>query len=215
MAQKKSSKSQGNELAQVEQKQKRQQRLLNTMEKREQWMKWLIIGLVILVLLLILFLGYATDWTRGLRKDKDVTGNPDASTMLDSTKAKDGANTIGSGANGSNGSGGDGGATTNRDSAKDSSTTSTSNTSTTTNNSTTTTDPGTPTDNSDLISLYDGTSLGDDIAKILNSVPPTVSQSCHTELLVQVCDFTEGDSTVTTKSLLGSGLITSITKNFE
>jgi hypothetical protein len=213
-SQPKLSKSQTGELAKVEQKQQRQQKLLDTMEKRERWMKWVIIGLIVLVLLLILFLGYATDWTKGLHKDA-ATNTPTAldSASLPSGGTQSGASTVGgsNGSNGSNGGSSANGTTTNSGTAKETTNTSTSNTSTTTNN--TTTPAGNP--SSGLLSLYSDTSAGDNISQVLDqaSTLEGVTKVCHTELLVQVCDFTDGVVTVTTKNLLGSGLITSVTNN--
>jgi cytoskeletal protein RodZ len=221
------------ELAQIERKQKSQQKLLTALQRREDWMKWLILALIILILLLILFFGYATDWTRGLRKD--ATTSTDAG--LDSLKSSGGGTTSTSGSgSGSTATtpdtGGTGGTSntsrtsTNTGTNNGSTSTNTgsttresSNTSTTTNNTTTnnnTTTPSTPQPNSGLLDLYANASVGDNVSSILDRLPSLVgvSKTCHNEVLIQVCDFTDGNATITTKNLLGTGILTSITKDF-
>jgi hypothetical protein len=222
MAQKKSPRSntRTSELSKLEKNQSKQQRLIGSLTKREEWMKWAIVALSVLVLFLILFFGYATDWGHGLSKDSDVDGT---GTSLDAAKTADGtgtgASTLGtSGSNGTSTNGSSGtssnAAKTNSadNTAKESTSTSTTNNSTTTTNNTTT--PTTPT--SGLLPLYLDTSIGDNISTVVDSLSslPGVSQTCHNELLIQVCDFTDGALTVTTKNLLGTGIITSIVKNF-
>lgn len=203
-------------LDQLEKGQRKQQRLLDKMQQREDWMRWLIIGLIILLILLILFFGYATDWTKGLRKDAATTNDAGTTSATgsgtDSTSTTPAGTGSGSGSTGSNNTGTNstGSTTTGTNStSKESSTssTNTSNTSTTTNNTTT------PSDNA-ITSLYKSISVGETISSVLDQVPAGVSTTCHTDILVQICDFTEDGLTVTTKNLLGSGLITSVTNNF-
>lgn len=210
------------ELSKIEKGQRQQQRMLDTMRQREDWMRWLLVALIIIVILLILFFGYATDWTKGLRKDAATGATNDAATTAAGTDTSANSatpSTTGSTGTGTN-TGTSTGSTSNTGTTGTSSTTTGTNStskesSSTTNNSTTTNNTTTPatTDNSGLLNLYANSSVGDNISSILDNLPANVNKTCHTELLVQVCDLTEGALTVTTKNLLGTGIVTSITKN--
>jgi hypothetical protein len=203
------------ELAKVAEREKRQERLLKTYKKHERWMKWVIIGLIILVLLLILLAGYATDWTRGLNKDSSYKSTPLA-TSLDAVSGEGDTDTANQVTNGT-------GTTTRTTNGQSNNSTNTAKE--TTNNSTTTvretttnnnnnpTDPSTP--SNALINLYTETNAGDNIDGILdlaNGLGLTIE--CQNDILIQTCRFIDGDLTITTKNLLGTGIITSITKNF-
>ena len=187
-------------------------------------MKWLLIGVIILLLLLILLAGYATDWLNGVSKDaatKSPTTSLDASTSDDGTTGGTGTDTATTGTTGTTTTGTNTsgtatnttgtGTTTNNTSRESSNTSSTTNNNTsTTTNTTTTTSPS-----SGLLSLYADSSAGDSISDVLNNAALLgVSKDCRNEVLIQVCDFTDGNFTVTTKNLLGTGLVTSVTKDF-
>jgi cytoskeletal protein RodZ len=207
-------------MADLQKEQRNEQRMITRMVKNEQFMKWLLIGVIILLLLLILFAGYATDWLRGLSKDS-TSGTDGVTTTQDAATGADG--TTGTGATGtSTGTGSTNtsntGSTNTGTKSSDSSNTSKETTSTTTNNSSTTNNNTTSTTpSSGLLSLYSDSSVGDNVSDILkNASLLGVSQDCHDELLIQVCDFTDGSGnlSVTTKNLLGTGILTSVTKNF-
>jgi len=196
--------------------QRQERKLIGDMIKRERIMKWILIGIAILLLLLILFLGYATDWLKGISKD-DAVGTTGISAANDANTTPNG--TAGTGSTGTNGTTNNGSTTgtssTNTTGTNSSNTSKeTSSTSTTTNN-TTTNNTTTPTPSSSLLSLYTDSSVGDNISGLLDNASLLgISKTCHTEVLIQVCDFTDGNATITTKNLLGTGIVTSITKDF-
>ncbi len=165
-------------------------------------MKWVIATAVIVVLLLLLLLGFATDWTRGLHGSS--SGTTPISSNLDSlhsgTTTTTPANTSG------------GGGTNSTSTGEHSSTTTTNNSTTTTTNNGGTT-PGQP--SSGLLGLLSGISIGDninDVTKQANLLG--IAASCHTDVLIQTCTFDDGSGTITTKDIAGTGVITSVTKNF-
>ncbi len=199
----------------------RQKKLIQQLKKKENWMKWALVASLIVILLLLLFIGYATDWTTGLRKDAATTP---ISTDLDSSKSGTGsdAGTSGTGSNGSGGAGSNGGTggtggtgstggsgtntTTDRSSSNTSSTT--NNSSTTTNNNTTTPAPtSTPEDN--LLTLFVGTNVGESIEGIIAQAQGLgIGVECSDVLLIKECTFTAGNTSFSTKSV--SGIITSV-----
>jgi len=66
-----------------------------------------------------------------------------------------------------------------------------------------------------LLSLYGSSSAGNNIDDVLhNATQLGISGTCSTQLLVQTCTFTQGSNTVTIKNLLGTGIVTSVIKNF-
>lgn len=215
-------------LEKIQQNQRKEDKMMADMSRKERLMKWLLIGVLILLLLLILFAGYATDWLKGVNKDSandtktGISTTNDAATSPDGTTTgtTGGTDTTGTSTNGtstnrsntsntsSTGTTGTNSSNTNREST---SSTTTNNTSTTTNNNTTT--PTTP--SSGLLSLYTDSSVGDTISSILNNASLLgISKQCHNEVLIQVCEFQEGDRIVTVKNLLGTGIVTSVLKNF-
>lgn len=215
-------------LESIQKDQQKERKILGSIMRQEQYSKWMLIAIIVLLLLLILFAGYATDWLRGLKKD-DV-GTTGIKTSLDSATTAN-ESTAGSTNSGSgSGSTGGGGTTTTGSNTGSTSTTNTGTTSTarestntttnssTTNNSSTTTNNNTTTpaeQESKLLNLYADTSIGETISSVLNDASLLgVSKECRNEVLIQVCDFRDGDLLVTTRNLLGTGLITSITKNF-
>jgi hypothetical protein len=214
-------------LESIQKDQQKERKLLGSIMRQEQYSKWLLIAIIVLLLLLILFAGYATDWLRGLKKDD--TGTTGIKTSLDSATTPN-ESTADSANSGGGGSTGGGGTTTTGSNTGSTSTTNTGTTSTarestsattnnsTTNNSSTTTNNNTTTpteQESKLLNLYADTSIGETISSVLNDASLLgVSKECRNEVLIQVCDFRDGDLLVTTKNLLGTGLITSITKNF-
>ncbi len=189
----------------TEMKQKNQ---IKKLKAREHWMKWLIGVALIAILLLLLLLGYATDWTRGLRKDDTITPTDLTSSLdsLDGASAADGAS-----------GGTDGGATSSgqntsnaiRETTNQNSTT--EKTTTTTNNTTT---PSAP-PSSNLLSLYNDTGAGDNINEVIDRAEGLgVGVICEDQLLIQVCTFSQDGNSFVTKNLLGSDTVTSILDNF-
>lgn len=193
-------------------KDQRQKRLLEAYRKKQAWMKWAIIAGVVIILLLLLLLGLATDWTRGLRKDTVDTGGTPINSSLDSLQA-DGATPANTATVGTDT------ATNNRTATGGTNTvtersSSTTNTSTTTNNTTTNTVPGSQTGGG-LVQLYGDTAVGDDLTEVFGDADLlSVSKECRTEVVIQVCDFREGDRLMTVRSIAGTDIITGITKNF-
>src|ERR1044072_257827 len=146
-----------------QQRVQRQQHLLDSYRHKETWMKWTIATSALAIVVLLSLLGFATDWTRGLHKDKTAT-TPISSNLDSLHTASDGVApaTTSDSTNGSNNSTTAGTDTTHTNASSDrSSTTSntTTNNSTTTNNTSTTTDPAAPSDGL-LQKLYDDTSAG-------------------------------------------------------
>lgn len=187
-------------MASIIQAETRQKEQIKKLKKSQMWMKRGIIAALIVILLLLLLLGYATDWTKGLRKDKTAT--TPISSNLDSLQGADGAG--GAGAGGTR-TGTNTGTSTNTGTTREG-------TSTTTTNNTTTTNPGTTTNQSGILeTLLGQINAGDSIDEAKNLANSLgVQVSCTQNLVVQTCEFSDGTSTVATKNLLGTGLITSI-----
>ncbi len=196
-----------------------QKRRIADLKKQDHRLKWATGIACVAVLLLLLLLGVATDWTRGLKSATPITSSLDTLRSSDGTGTSGGgsSDTTGSasstgsgGSNGTNGSNGandtsGGGSTTTTNSST------TSNTSSTTNNSTTTPPPS-----NGLLSLFADSGVGDNIDNITSkSQILGVSKNCHTDILVQVCDFSDGSgNTMTVRDIVGTGVVTGITKNF-
>jgi cytoskeletal protein RodZ len=210
----------------IKKEQRQERQMIADINAKERLMKWLLIAVIILLLLLILFAGYATDWLRGVNKDETVTP---VNSSLDSVK--DAAN--GSAATGTASEASTTGVATNTGTtdttnasnnsrASESSSTSRDSTTTTTTNNTTTNNPSptpaptpNPQPNPGLLSLYADSSVGGNIESILeNAQLLGLSKSCRTSVLIQICEITDGTLTVTTKNLLGTGIVTSLTKDF-
>lgn len=208
------------QLEKTKKRERKQEKEITAMRQQERWTK--IIGAVIVVLLLLLLLaGYMTDWLAGISKDstlKDLT--PTSAAGNASTSANEANSTNGDSTGTTSNTSADNGTKTN--SSTNSSTSNTtresSSASTTTNNNTTTTTNNTATTQqpSGIVTLYSDTSVGETLdsaksaASSLGIVPV-----CHVEaLVVDVCVFTQNGSSVTTKSVVGTGLITSVIKNF-
>ncbi len=190
----------------------KQKKVIKDLREKEHWMKWGLIAALIIILLLLLFIGYATDWMAGLRKDSSVTP---VSSTLDSSKQGSGAGESSSTPNGTatqNSTSGTGRSATSDTNRSSTTTNSTTNNSTTTNTTTPNT-PATPPDS--LLSLYTDSNVGtsiNDLVSRANSLG--ISSSCSDGVLVSECTFSVGDFDITTKNLLGTGLVTSILKNF-
>ena len=210
------------QVSKTDEKNKRLQKALKKLKKKEHWMKWGLIAAIIIILLLLLFLGYATDWARGLHKASTTplaTGLDSQSTAADESSN---ANT-GSGG-GSNGGGGGGGSTSQTgtsNTTKESTNNSTS-TNTTTNTSSTTTNNNTDnggggggsTSSDELITLYNSSSVGEPIQNIIaRGNDLGLAPTCTTGVLIETCTYSEGDQVVTIKSIAATGLVTSITQN--
>lgn len=196
----------------------RQRKIIEHLKKKENWMKWGLAAALIIILLLLLFIGYATDWTTGLKKDKATTP---IGTSSDSSKSSDGtgtpAPTSGSGAgttggaSGTGSTGSSGTSTTTNNTTTPSTEKSSSSTSTTTNNSSTTTNNNTTTTQSTgpLRTLYSQTGAGDAIDEVISQAQSLgISVDCTDTLLVKECTFTAGGESFSTKSV--SGVVTSI-----
>lgn len=222
----KSPKSEKGGLAQVQKEQRAERKMLADMASKERLMQWLMVGVVVLLLLLLLFFGYATDWLRGLSKDSastPVTSTLDSASSTntpgsDAAGANGGATNTGTGATRATGTNTTTNTTTTPGTGTSSTNTSrdTSTSNSTTNNSTTTNNTTTPTQPSPgLLSLYADTSAGGDIASVINQAQLLgISKDCRTDILIQVCNFSDGNLSVTTRNLLGTGIVTSVTKNF-
>ena len=196
-------------------------KLMKKIAAEERWLKWGMLGLLILLLLLFLFLGYATDWTNGLRKH---SANTPLTTNLDSATTGDGSAGEQSTANGSTGStttttnntttpgtpGTNTNSSTNTTNNTERTNTSSSrtetNNNTTTNNTTTTNQPP-----QGLLNLYADTTVGDTLDSVVKQATELgVDVNCNNEILIRNCTFKLGNSSFSTKSLLGTGLITSV-----
>ena len=188
------------DLKKIEQKQERQQKTIQKLEKKERFMKWLAVGVLILILLALLTAGYATDWTRGLKKNaslgNQVEGGLEAAGQPVS-KTDSSTNTTGT-------------------TAKETSTsTTTNNSSTTTDNNDTTTDPNKNLIDS-LISLYNDTSVGGNVDDLIARAQALgIDVNCGNELLIQNCTFTAAGESIATKNILGTGTITSLLDNIS
>lgn len=194
----------------------KQKRELSKLKKKEHWMKWALWAAAILILLLLLLLGYATDWTRGLRKDPAGSTPTDAS--LDALKdgSATAATTGSNGGNGGNGGGGDGQDTSNTTNERSSTSTTTTTNTSTTNNTTTPGDEDTTVGDA-LLGIYSDTQLGDNMNDALQRAQDSgVTTQCDNDPLnlVQTCTFVEDGRTVTMRSLLGNTNISSIVKDF-
>ena len=185
-----------------------QNRELSALKKKEHWMKWGLWSSAIVILLLFLVLGYATDWTRGLRKDTDLALSD---TSLDSAQQPVGTDTsTAAGTNGQNGAG--------TNSSDKTTASETSNTSTTTNNTTTNNSTATPNEppSNDIQTFYNGLGLGEALeAAIARAEALGLDVDCSETIVVRTCDVSDGDSTVTLRSLMGINDITSIINDFN
>jgi hypothetical protein len=173
----------------------RQKKVIQKLKKKENWMKWALAVALIIILLLLLFIGYATDWTMGLRKDAATT-----SIGTDSLKTESDA--------GATAPSGGGSVTTDATTER---TGTSSNTSSTTNNSTSTTNNGTTTttDEGALTRLYNQTNAGDSIDEVISQAGSLgISVDCTETLLIKECTFTFDGQSFSTKSV--SGLVTSV-----
>lgn len=186
---------------------KRRQRLIKKLKNREHWLKWGLGVALILVVLLFLLLGFATDWTRGLRRDSRFTSSslPDSPDSLTSTagveESSDGAG------GGTTSTGTTRGSTRNQSSNNSTSEKTTIHTST---NTATTSQPP-----SELSTLYEMTKIGDDIDKVRDQANQAgVNSICENNLVIQTCTFSQGSSSFTTRNILGTNAITSVTDNF-
>jgi len=217
-------------MVQVESELKKDRKLISKMNNREQIMKWALIILAVILLLLVLFAGYATDWMRGLNKDSNSVSPTSSQMNGASGRTTTGATGSGSSTTTSNNGGSTDASKTGATSGSTTNTSGTKNTSSTTNNSskeststssntsmtdTTTNNNTTTQPSSGLLSLYADSSVGSNISSLLNNASLLgISKNCRNEILIQVCDFTDGNATVTSKNLLGTGIVTSITKDF-
>jgi cytoskeletal protein RodZ len=187
-----------------------QKTLLTKYKKEDTRFKWTTGIALCVIAILILAFGFATDWTAGLRKHNvstlETTTNPSGTGSTQDT----------------------GGASTDQSSTTDTSsdttktadnTTSTSDSNTSSNGSTTASASNSNVSvglSSGLASLYTGSSLGNTISSVLQRANQLgLSTSCHTEIIIQSCSFTQsnGTGTVTINNLLGTGTVTSVTEN--
>ncbi len=197
----------GTKLSAIEKKERKQQKLLNKYRQEHKWMLWG--GSIVLILVVFLLLSFAdaNNWGRSdnLRNagfGSSGTGAEDTvDTSIDSVGgiATNGATKSSTGSN-----------------SKE--TSSSSNTTSTTNNATTTTTNNSSNDgkpSSSLLSLSSGISNGDGLSSITAQAQNLGLQTtCRTDILaVKVCDFSDSTGTITTKSLLGSDAITSVTSS--
>ncbi len=204
------------ELDSIQKKLQRQSSLLKKYRTQDTHLKWLVGLGGVAILLLVLWLGLATDWTAGLRKDKvpataTVAGN--AGTIHGTIPTASGASTSGSGGTTPNGESSNTSTRTNG-----ATTTGTTNSSTTNNSTTSTTTNATTPPNAvttGISDLYNSTAAGDTIDSVLKYAESLgVPSTCSTSLLIQTCAFTQNGNTITVRNLAGSGLVTGVTKNF-
>jgi len=187
---------------------KRQANLIDKLKKKETIMKWGLIAAGIIVLLLLLYIGYATDWMRGL---KTSSGPQSVNPSLDSATAP--TSTDGVSTNDST--------TTNRTTPGGTTTTNGGSTNTTTNNNTTRENSSTTTNNTTtttpapssnlLLDLYAATNVGDTLDTVLNDARNLgATTDCADALLIRTCTITLGDTQVQVRGLLNTGLVTSV-----
>lgn len=188
-------------LSKLQAHERKQGKLLHMYRQQRAWITGGAIAILILILLLTLTLGYATNWWQ----------DPSKTALQRFPTTAAGQETVPTASSGSSGDTGGGSGTnktqttTSGQGANTTNNTTTTTKETTTNNTTTTT-PST------LQQFYDSLGVGksiDDAKALANSLG--ISTSCHTEILVvQVCDFTAGGQTISTKNLMSNGLITGI-----
>jgi len=188
--------------------------LLDKYKRQDKRLKWAVGTAGVIIVLLILVLGFATDWTAGLRKDKTTKNGVPVSSALDS------AHTSTSGTD-STGTTTDTGSTSTTTRGTTSTTTNSTTNNTTTNNTTNNPNPTptptpTPTPSDPLLNLYANADAGNtlgSVQQLANSLG-LGNGDCSTDLLIQTCIFNNGSQNVTVKSVVGTGLVTSIVKNF-
>jgi hypothetical protein len=203
-------------------KEAKQARTIQSLKEKENWMKWGLVAALIIILLLLLFIGYATDWTRGIKTTSSTTplsANLDSGKTADTgTSGTNGNSTSGNsgtngqsgnsgsrgqnGLNGSNGTNGTNGGTTNNSTT----------TNNTTNNTTTNPPAKAPTTAYDaLLEIYNSTGVGANLKEVVDkAVANGISATCTDDLLLRSCTLTAGGLTVTLRGLLSTGLLTSI-----
>lgn len=200
-------------LSPTDRKLSRQQHLLDKYRSRDTNLKWSTALLGLLALVLLLLFGFATDWTAGLRKSPpssnhatttDTNGSTSPATAIGANTADNTSDT-----------------TTTHKSTDTTTTNTTSTNSTTTNGSSTSNTTGggdsstTSGSSNDLLDLYSNSSAGNNINSVLKQADVLgVTGSCRSETVFQVCDFTQNGNTVTVRDISGTGLVTSVTKNF-
>ncbi len=188
----------------------RQKEQIKKLRGKERWMKRGIIASLGSILLLLLLLGYATDWTRGLRKDNTTPLSSSLDSLDTATEA--------SGTSGPDGgSGGGTRSTTGASAGRESTTSSTDRSVSTTNNTTTTANP-TPNpapapQPSALLQLYSDYSAGDNINEIIDRAGQLgITVECGNDLIFQTCTLTQDGVSLQTKNLLGTNILTSMLK---
>lgn len=188
----------------------RQKRIIEKLKKKETLMKWGLIAAGIIILLLLLWLGYATDWARGLKKDSD---NKPINSSLDSDTSGAGAGTGATTPTGTNNT-----RTTDSTNGRQNTTTTNNSTTdrTTTNNTTTnnnsTTPAEAPTTLADaVLEIYNSTGVGetlDDVLTRLRNVGATVE--CSDLLLIRTCNVSGGGISIQVRGLITTGDVTSL-----
>ncbi len=189
----------------------KQAKTIKTLKEKENWMKWGLVAALIIILLLLLFIGYATDWTRGIKTTSSTTP---LSANLDSEKTATGTTNGSSGSSGTSGSTGSSGSNGSNGTNGGGGTSSTTNNTTTNNTTNTTTNPpATPPTNAydTLLDIYNGTGVGANLNEIVDrAVANGVDVNCTDDLLLRSCTLKAGDLTVNLRGLLSTGLLTSI-----
>jgi len=186
---------------------KRQNKLIQHLKKEDSILKWALVAAGIIILLLILYIGYATDWTAGIKTDSST--QPIILTP-NSSKTAAGTNTDSTGSTGTNNTSRTNTGTTGTNSTTNNTTKETTNT--TTNNNTTGTDSTILDDaSSALVKLYNGTKVGDSLDTIIDRATDLgIGVDCQDLLLIRTCTLTAGDSKVQVRGLLSTGIVTSI-----
>lgn len=187
----------------IQSKQQRQEKQLDHYKREARWVTWAAIIILLLIIFFVGSMGYASNWWQ----------NPTRTSQF-SPYAADTPQEQASNATETTSNGGDSGgsSTTTRPS-----TSSTSTTNSTTNNTTTTTTTNlsSPKPSNGLLTLIAQTATGENINDVINQAKELgVTYNCRTELLVQVCEFSDGPFTFTTKNLVTNLGITGISTNF-
>lgn len=185
-------------------KEQRQEKLIDKYKKQSRWITWAAIVILLLILFFVFSMGYATNWWQNPSRTSQFSPYSGETT----TPAPAGTNTT-VGTTGSNGQS----STSQTNSGSSNTTKETTNTTTTTNNNTTT--PASSQPSNALLSLNADTGLGTNINETITRAQNLgITYNCRTELLVQVCIFSDGPYTLTTKNLLTGLGITGTSTNF-
>lgn len=190
-------------------KEQRQEKTIERYKKQAQWITWAVIAILLLILFFVLSMGYASNWWQNPTRTSQFNPLGTDASQQAGTDAQTTGN-IGTTNTGTD--------TTSRTGTSSTNNT-TRETTSVTNNNTTITTPAppapTPQPSQRLLTLNSNISTGENIDEIIGLANNLgVGVNCRIELLVRVCDFTDGQFTITTKNLITGGGITGINLNF-